>query len=79
MGCDLRRKVTGTASQADLEPHSPTSNALFCIPQLSRILITLDPSKSASLLLTALENYHSTYPHSDQRDVECHLQSMTHT
>ncbi|KAG4279203.1 hypothetical protein FPRO04_05744 [Fusarium proliferatum] len=32
-----------TASQADLDPHSPTTNGLFTIPQLFRIQTTLEP------------------------------------
>ncbi|QGI58006.1 hypothetical protein CEK26_000132 [Fusarium fujikuroi] len=37
-----------TASQADPDPHSPTTNGLFTIPQLFRIQTTLEPSKRAA-------------------------------
>ncbi|SCN88499.1 uncharacterized protein FFB20_08311 [Fusarium fujikuroi] len=38
-----------TASQADPDPHSPTTNGLFTIPQLFRIQTTLEPSLNKAL------------------------------
>lgn len=67
-----------TASQADLDPHSPTTNGLFTIPQLFRIQTTLEPSKSAPTLLPGLEGYHSSCPDSNWCDVEHRLRIMTH-